>query len=311
DGESIYFAVSNGNNPLNWTETKNGKPYLASTVGTRGVRDPTIIRAHDGSKFWILATDLKMNGKGDWGAASKHGSRNIVVWESSDLKQWSGPRLVQVSPPTVGNTWAPEAIYDTQRGHYLVFWASTLYPANDPSHGSSSYHRILRATTKDFKTFTPAETYIDTGFSVIDTTIVYDERSARYYRFSKDERAQNAATPNGKFIFQESSDSLMGNWRTVKVGIGKGPIARGEGPLVFASNSVRNKVGDLFDKWTGRGYVPFESTDIASGNWIPSRNYQLPKRPRHGSVIPMYDDSEWKTRTRLIDAERNRREGLC
>jgi len=56
DGETISFAVSNNNNVLNWTETHGGKPFLTSNVGTRGVRDPTIIRAHDGSKFWILAT---------------------------------------------------------------------------------------------------------------------------------------------------------------------------------------------------------------------------------------------------------------
>lgn len=38
----------------------------------------------------------------------------------------------------------------------------------------------------------------------------------------------------------------------------------------------------------GRGYVPFETTDIAAGSWSISANYTLPSRPRHGSVIPMY-----------------------
>lgn len=56
NGETISFAVSNGNNALNWTEVNGGNPYLTSTVGTKGVRDPSIIRAHNGSKFWLLAT---------------------------------------------------------------------------------------------------------------------------------------------------------------------------------------------------------------------------------------------------------------
>ncbi|CAE6382603.1 unnamed protein product [Rhizoctonia solani] len=56
NGETISFAVSNGNNPLNWTEVHGGTPYLTSSVGTGGVRDPSIIRSQDGSKFWLLGT---------------------------------------------------------------------------------------------------------------------------------------------------------------------------------------------------------------------------------------------------------------
>lgn len=37
----------------------------------------------------------------------------------------------------------------------------------------------------------------------------------------------------------------------------------------------------------GRGYVPFETTNITAGLWTISTNYILPSRPRHGSVIPM------------------------
>lgn len=50
------MAVSNNNNPGSWTQVKGGQPVLTSNVGTRGVRDPSIIRSADGSKFWIIAT---------------------------------------------------------------------------------------------------------------------------------------------------------------------------------------------------------------------------------------------------------------
>jgi hypothetical protein len=204
------------------------------------VRDPSIIRAHDGSKFWIIATDLKMHGSnGGWDAAGRTGSRSIVIWESADLKKWNGPRLAQVSPSTAGNTWAPEAFYDVKKGMYMVFWASALYPPSDAQHKSQSYYRIMRSMTKDFRSFSPAEVWIDTGYSVIDTTIVFDEKSGKFHRFSKDERGK---APDGKFIFQEWSLSLDGPWKTVKAGIGRGPIQRGEGPTVVKSNTISDKV---------------------------------------------------------------------
>lgn len=83
---------------------------------------------------------------------------------------------------------------------------------------------------------------MDTGFPVIDTTIVFDEASKKYFRFSKDERANSASNPNGKFVFQEVSASLAGPWKMVKAGIGKGVVKQGEGPTVFKSNTVANKV---------------------------------------------------------------------
>jgi large repetitive protein len=191
-----------------------------------------------------LNQDLRMYGSnGGWDAAGRTGSRSIVIWESNNLKNWSRPRLVQVSPSTAGNTWAPEAIYDPKEDVYMVFWASALYPQSDTAHKSTSYYRILRSMTKDFKTFSASEIYIDTGWSVIDLTMVLDPQTQKYYRFSKDERSKS---PNGKFIFQESSDDPAGPWKLIKDGIGKGMILRGEGPTVFKSNTIPNKVCQHF-----------------------------------------------------------------
>lgn len=50
------MSVSNNNNPASWTQVNGGNLVLQSTVGTKGVRDPSIIRSQDGKKFWIIAT---------------------------------------------------------------------------------------------------------------------------------------------------------------------------------------------------------------------------------------------------------------
>jgi hypothetical protein len=260
DGEQIYFALSRGNDPLRWRELNGGNPVLTSTTGERGMRDPFIIRSQDGGTFYQIATDLRIYGNGDWDRAQRHGSKSIVVSESRDLVNWSTPRLEQVSPDTAGNTWAPEAFYDDALGAYVVFWASKLYAADDPDHSGSSYNRMMYATTQDFRTFSQARVWYDPGYSVIDSTVL--EHNGTYYRYTKDERSGATC---GKYITSHTSTSLTStNWRLQAECIGQGAISRGEGPLVFKSNT-EDRWYQFIDEYGGRGYVPFETTDLASG----------------------------------------------
>src|SRR5690242_17224716 len=106
-GEQIYLAASNGNNALSWKELNNGQPIITSTQGTRGLRDPFLIRSPDGGKFFLIATDLSIGSGTSWGDAVTKGSLYLEIWESTDLKTWSEQRHVKVSPETAGNTWAP------------------------------------------------------------------------------------------------------------------------------------------------------------------------------------------------------------
>lgn len=282
NGEQIYFALSQGNDPLHWQELNGGAPAIMSELGEKGLRDPFIIRSPEGDKFYLIATDLRIYGNGDWTRAQTAGSRSIMVWESSDLVNWSEQRMARVAPPEAGNTWAPEVIYDKTKGEYVVFWASKLYA--DEAHTGGAYQQMLYATTRDFYTFSEPKVYMNYGYSVIDTTMI--EYNGKIYRFTKDERGNSTSTPNGKFVFQEVGDSVGGSFQLMKEGIGKGTISQGEGPTVFKSNT-ENKWYMFIDEFGGRGYVPFETTDLASGVWTLSTNYSLPSSPRHGTVIPV------------------------
>src|SRR5437868_3029743 len=64
DGEQIRYALSRGNDPLHWRELNGGQPVLTTTVGEKGVRDPYIVRAPGGNKFYIIGTDLNMAARG-------------------------------------------------------------------------------------------------------------------------------------------------------------------------------------------------------------------------------------------------------
>jgi hypothetical protein len=284
-GEQVYFGLSQGNDPTRWRQLNGGQPVLTSTVGTRGVRDPFIIRAPQGNRFFQIATDLRIFGNGNWDAAQRTGSKSIVVWESTDLVTWSAPRLVRVSPDTAGNTWAPEAYYDDSIGQFVVFWASKLYATSDPNHTGSSYNRMMYATTSDFRTFSAAQVWVDKGYSTIDSTLV--RHDGTYYRYTKDERNNSSSTPCSQFILAERSTTLLNrNYSFLAECIGRGTISRGEGPTIFKSNTAERWY--LFiDEFGGRGYIPFESTNLASGQWTAVSSFTMPGRPRHGTVLPV------------------------
>ncbi|MES4905841.1 MULTISPECIES: family 43 glycosylhydrolase [unclassified Streptomyces] len=287
DGEQIRMALSRGNDPLHWRELNAGKPVLTSGLGEKGLRDPFVIRSPKGDKFYLIATDLRMyqNSSGTWDQVQRTGSKSIMVWESTDLVHWTDQRLVKVSPDTAGNTWAPEAYYDEELGEYVVFWASKLYAEDDPNHTGNTYNKMLYATTKDFRSFSEPKVWNDPGYSVIDSTVIKDKGA--YYRFTKDERDPSSGTPCSKFITAEKSTSLTDtSYDFVADCIGKGAIDRGEGPTIFKSNT-EDKWYLFIDEFGGRGYIPFETTDLASGKWTPSENYQLPASPRHGTVLPV------------------------
>ncbi|MEU4982376.1 family 43 glycosylhydrolase [Streptomyces sp. NPDC021969] len=287
DGEQIRYALSRGNDALHWRELNGGEPVLTSTTGEKGLRDPFVIRSPEGDRFYLIATDLRMyrNSSGSWDEVQRHGSKSIMVWESTDLVHWTDQRLVKVSPDNAGNTWAPEAYWDDELDAYVVFWASKLYADDDPDHTGSTYNKMLYATTKDFRTFSEPKVWNDPGYSVIDSTVV--EHEGTYYRYTKDERDPSSGSPCSKFITAEKSASLTDtSYDFVSDCIGSGAMDRGEGPTVFKSNT-EEKWYLFVDEYGGRGYLPFETTDLDSGRWTPSTGYQLPASPRHGTVIPV------------------------
>ncbi len=59
----VYFYLSNGNNAFSMKALNGGKPVLIPTLGTGGVRDPSIISgggSEAGKKWYIIGTDLNI-----------------------------------------------------------------------------------------------------------------------------------------------------------------------------------------------------------------------------------------------------------
>jgi len=282
-GEQVYLGTSEDG--LNWKEVNKNKPILTSQLGEGGVRDPFIIRSPEGDKFYMIATDLRIHNGNGWGAAQFSGSKSIMIWESTDLVNWSEQRMVKVALDTAGSTWAPEVFYDKTTGEYIVFWASR--DNNRPDNNGNYHHRMYYAKTRDFYTFTEPELYNsieldnNSAADIIDATMIED--NGVYYRWTKNEVT--------KKIFMEKSDSVLGDWELVESNVIRESGV--EGPTVFKFND-RDEWCLLLDNYGGKNYYPLVTEDLASGNFrrLKESEYSLPKGasskgPRHGTVIPV------------------------
>jgi sucrose-6-phosphate hydrolase SacC (GH32 family) len=290
--EQIYMAISE--NGRQWEALNGGKPVLESDVGEKGVRDSFLLRSHDRKKVWLIATDLSIARNRDWKRATQSGSRSIVVWESTDLVNWSPPRLALVAPDDAGCVWAPEAIYDEDTGDYLVYWASTT------GRDNFSKHRIWAARTKDLRSFDKPFIYDEKPDHVIDIHIVRD--GDIYYRFTKNDK--------DKSVSMETSKKLMGPWRAVEqFTAGKGKNF--EGPISFqlkaATDGQPSEWVLLLDNVSDRigsgafGYMPFISQDPRTGQFTRATDFHFPYPFRHGSVLPITTAERERLKSAYLD----------
>ncbi|MFF6783662.1 AbfB domain-containing protein [Streptomyces sp. NPDC012510] len=285
-GQQMYLAHSTDG--LHWNDLNDGASILRSTIGTKGVRDPALVRSPDGSKYWIIATDLC------WGCGStvdgsiNNGSRSIVVWESTDLVNWSQPWLLNVAGaiPDGRNAWAPEAIWNPETNDYVLYWAT-----NVPLDGKTK-HRIFYARTSDFRTITTPQIYIDRpgAQELIDTQIVEVPAGVGNFRYVR-------ASGDGQITI-EGSNSILGTWTNLGnlSGIGLTGTAgttgtKVEGPMWMKFRD-RNEWALYLDQYASRGgYMPVTSTNpSAVGTYqIPaSGSYNMGvNKKRHGSILPL------------------------
>lgn len=334
--ERIYFGISQDG--LNFTALNDSKPVIESTLGTHGLRDPFIIRSNEGDKFYLIATDLTVAGVTQdgvtypgqgWGENQTSGSQSIMVWESTDLVNWSKQRMCKVAVDDAGCTWAPEAYWDDDTEQYVVFWASKLK--------TGGKQRLYYATTRDFYTFSDAQVWFEEDGSVIDTTVI--KVDDWYYRYTKNEdgNTNTYGTPS-KRIYCEKSKSLTApaeDWELVYnncLNVGGGQI---EGGCIFEINTedVENakkiaalkgyelkgdRIFALVADATGKTIFPGLSDNITTGqfnvlgteanasvNGTPL--YSMPEpAASHGTIMPItseeYDNLMKKYNSRKYTA---------
>lgn len=275
ESEVQHIHAAESLDGLNWKDLNDNLPILKSNLGTCGVRDPYLLRSHEGDRFFLIATDLDSNG-GKWIEYGTKGSKYIMVWESRDLINWSDQRMVKISDDKMGCTWAPEALYDEKTGDYIIYWSS---------HREDLFDKkvVQFARTRDFYTFSEPEIFVwseDGSTSYIDTTMIKGH-DGNYYRFTKNEDALR--------IILEVGDTPIGPFKLLESNITS--IKGVEGPEIFRLNGT-DKYCLMMDGYCsdneGVGFFPLITNDIASGQFERlTTGFHMPTGAKHGGVLPV------------------------
>lgn len=306
--EQVYFSLSKGNDPHSYSRlcldcTNATEAILRSDVGTKGVRDHHIVQSQDRSKFYLTATDLQVNAfTGDFNEATRFGSRSIVIWESENLADWTGPRLSEpIVNASAGNVWAPESVWDPEQNTFVMIFASRYWSPSDPDRtGGQPPNVLMYVTTDDFVTFSEAQTYFSPGFPVIDATFYHatEEGPNVWYRLVKSE-------VDYKIWQQKSTTGLFGTWTNV----GGAPdgeriefaseFSNNEGGLMFRDNVDSGLYHCWIDQSTTEQYIPAQArtlNDMKAWERVPLEGF--PTNHKHGVVYPVtqaqYDTLESK-----------------
>lgn len=253
----LHLAVSTDG--LRWMPLNQNNPVVTPTGGAGGLRDPFILRKQDGT-FVVLATDLSGT---DWSRNSVY----IHVWDSADLRSFTGYRLLKLHDMTNTHSWAPEAFWDAGRGQYGILYSSV---------NSSGHNVIMVSYTTDFRTTTNPQVFFDPGYDVIDGNLTVDVNGVNYLYFKRNQTlvgARSTSLNPGSFTVFSTPASHGGT----------------EAPTVV--KSLTSNTWYLWgDTYTPNGvFYAWQSTDLAAGTWtaLDQRLYTQPLNSKHCGIQPI------------------------
>lgn len=162
--EQVYYGWTYDG--LLWYPINFQKPVLKATIGTRRLRDPSIIRQKNG-KFTLVATEGFDN-------------PDIFAFDTTNLIDFENERLINVNKSSdvlallEKQAWAPEGFYDRRIDKYVIYWSS-------PTDKKMFYNY-----SSDLNDISYPYVLVDVGFPVIDGTLLKEDGG--YSIVLKDER---------------------------------------------------------------------------------------------------------------------------
>jgi len=269
--EQICFAYSYDG--FNYTPLNNGNPIIGSDTISRmkGVRDPHILRGHDG-QFYMVVTDMRSS----LGWSS---NRGMVLLRSKDLVHWTHSAIhfpdkyKGTNFANVTRVWAPQTIYDEKAGKYLVYFSLLT------DDGSIPYDRVYCCyANKDFTDLegTP-KVFFDYGQAAIDTDIAQDDNGL-YHIFFKTEGSKVKGIK--QYLARDLND-----WKTWRMVDGycqdtrKGVEGAGVFPLLDGGWCL------MYDCYHDGHYQFCKSSDLIFFKATQDTETKGAFTPRHGTTI--------------------------
>ena len=268
--EQICYALSDDG--YNFTPLNDGMPVIESdTIAfTQCVRDPHILRSEDGKTFYMVATDMRSS----LGWSS---NRGMVLLKSTDLIHWQHsainfPTRYTKTWKNVIRVWAPETIYDHQKGKYMVFYSLRTSDRN-------SYDKIYyQYANEDFTDLEGEPQWLfDAGNATIDGDIVFNEADQLYHLFYKQE--------SGRGIYQAVAKNLTDHWQMIG---GNVEQTKESVEGVGVCKAIDGKSWIIMYDCYGNGHYQFcKSDDLKTFQFVQNTETKGKFTPRHGTIIPI------------------------
>lgn len=266
--EAVCYAISRDG--YNYLALNNNNPILDSKEisSTGGVRDPHILRCQDGKTFYMVVTDMTSS-KG-WDS-----NRAMVLLRSNDLVNWTSS-VINIQQKYKGQedlkrVWAPQTIYDTQTGKYMVYWSMQHGNGPDIIYYAYANENFTDLEGEPKRLFIPKNKR-----SCIDGDII--NKNGLYYLFYKTEGDSNG-------IRLAITDSLASGKWIEQPGYKQQTRDAVEGSGVFKLINSDTYIL-MYDVYMKGKYQFCESKDLYTFKVI-DQNVTMDFHPRHGYVIPV------------------------
>jgi len=197
--EALRFAISNDG--YNYKALNNNNPVLESKTisSTGGIRDPHILRGADGKSYYMVATDMVS-------ALGWNANRAFILMKSENLIDWKTSVVnIPTTFPALSSAqrvWAPQTIYDSVKGKYMVYWSMSI---------DNSYDKVYYAYVNTDFTALESEPRVlfanPEGTPVIDADIITKDNL--FYLFFKTEGTGNAEKRNPSLTGNRTRDKCF------------------------------------------------------------------------------------------------------
>lgn len=284
DNTGARLAFSSDSTGVRWQKYNNERailrPIQVTGANDNRMRDPMIAYDSTNRRFNMIWT-VSWTGK-------------IIGWDTSSyLKEgtWGEQVGLPVSS-SISNSqfsWAPEIYWDDIQSKWMIYWSVAISGTN-----TRMYYSLIDGS--DFTTFSEPKELINTGYDLIDGSII-KVGEGDYQMFFKDERngykyirrAWGATTPQGPY---EHVSEVVANATT-------------EGPTIYRAGG---KYRLIADHYSNQGIEVCSAEDINTsqspwpGTWCLYGNGGSRFIASHCNVIEvpkmlvkwmLYDDSTW------------------
>lgn len=265
--ETLHFAVSEDG--YNFVPLNDNKPVITQTKGKKCVRDPYIFKGEKG-EWYIIGTDMKC----DEGWESNHA---LITWKSDNLTDWYDETVIDIRElgdnyADTTRAWAPQAMWDEEKGKYFIYWAHSTKRHNTAG--------LYYAYSDDMKTIDELKPLYCRDIQTIDGDIIYNNKDGLYYLYFKHDEDQTIA--------YVTSDKLCGPYEDKPVVISLAPSGV-EGSQMYPINGTDTYLLIMDEYGKGRFFMQ-QTEDFKTYLPVAREDYAMDFSPRHGSIVSISDE---------------------